>query len=59
MTISLGEAVLTCFICDLNNLIKLNKIYLVELEIEVFDELRAKLATYILPKKIGVFFVYF
>lgn len=56
MTISLGEAVLTCFICDLNNLIKLNNIYLVELEIEVFDELRAKLATYILPKTNWSFF---
>ncbi len=50
MTISLGDSVLTYFICDLNYLIKLNKIYLVEPEIQVFDELRAKLATYILPK---------
>ena len=58
VTISLGDITLTCFICNLNNPIKLNEIYLVELELEIFDEVRAKLATDILPKQIGDSFAY-
>ncbi|HEI8681319.1 TPA: hypothetical protein SLG06_003302, partial [Proteus mirabilis] len=58
VTISLGDITLTCFICNLNNPIKLNEIYLVELELEIFDEIRAKLATDILPKQIGDSFAY-
>ncbi|MGG4610714.1 hypothetical protein [Providencia sp. Me31A] len=58
VTISLGEIVLTCFICDLNNPIKLDSIYLVDLEFEIFDEIRAELATDTLPKQVGKSFSY-
>lgn len=58
VTITLGEIVLTCFICDLNNPIKLDSIYLVGLEIEIFDEIRVELAPDTLPKQIGESFAY-
>ncbi|HED3891636.1 TPA: hypothetical protein R4229_004072 [Morganella morganii] len=58
VTISLGEIVFTCFICDINSSIKLNEVYLVELELEIFDEVKVELSTDILPKQIGETFAY-
>lgn len=58
VTISLGEIILTCFISGLNNPIKLDAVYLVELELEIFDEVKVELSTDTLPKQIRKTFAY-
>lgn len=58
VTISLGEIVLTCFISELSRPIQLNSVYLVTLELEIFDEISAELSTDSVPKQIESSFAY-